>query len=292
MDRAMNPRIQLVVVTGLSGSGKSSAIRVLEDLGFYCVDNLPVALIQRFVELWGSSTEEINRVALGIDLRERGMAGELPRMLDDLRAQGHSVTVIFLDAADDVLVRRFSESRRPHPLAPTGAPADGIRREREKLTTLRERADRVLDTSGLTVHELRETLRRFVDGGDQAGQLAVGLRSFGFKYGLPSDADLVLDVRFLPNPFYVEELRPRTGLDAAVRDYVLLGSDAVTFLDRLMALLEFALPGYRREGKSYLTIAIGCTGGRHRSVALAEEIGRRLAHQSYRIQVQHRDIER
>jgi UPF0042 nucleotide-binding protein len=285
-------KVQLIVVTGLSGSGKSTAIRVLEDLGFYCVDNLPVALIPRFLALWDTSKEEINRLALGIDLRERAMAGELPGMLDDLRATGFHVYVLFLDAADDVLVRRFSETRRPHPLAPTATPAEGIRREREKLAALRERADRLIDTSGLTVHELREELRRFVDGGESSGRLTVTLTSFGYKYGLPSDGDLVVDVRFLPNPFFVEELRPKTGLDAAVRDYVLQNAEAEEFLGHLMAFLGFALPRYRREGKSYLTVALGCTGGRHRSVALAEEIGRRLAEQPYRVRVQHRDIQR
>jgi UPF0042 nucleotide-binding protein len=284
--------VQLIVVTGLSGSGKSTAIRVLEDLGFYCVDNLPVALIPRFLALWDTSKEEINRLALGIDLRERAMAGELPGMLDDLRATGFHVYVLFLDAADDVLVRRFNETRRPHPLAPTATPAEGIRREREKLAALRERADRLIDTSGLTVHELREELRRFVDGGESSGRLTVTLTSFGYKYGLPSDGDLVVDVRFLPNPFFVEELRPKTGLDAAVREYVLQNAEADEFLGHLMALLGFALPRYRREGKSYLTVALGCTGGRHRSVALAEEIGRRLAEQPYRVRVQHRDIHR
>jgi UPF0042 nucleotide-binding protein len=285
-------KVQLIVVTGLSGSGKSTAIRVLEDLGFYCVDNLPVALIPRFLALWDTSKEEINRLALGIDLRERAMAGELPGMLDDLRATGFHVYVLFLDAADDVLVRRFSETRRPHPLAPTATPAEGIRREREKLAALRERADRLIDTSGLTVHELREELRRFVDGGESSGRLTVTLTSFGYKYGLPSDGDLVVDVRFLPNPFFVEELRPKTGLDAAVRDYVLQNAEAEEFLGHLMAFLGFALPRYRREGKSYLTVALGCTGGRHRSVALAEEIGRRLAEQPYRVRVQHRDLQR
>jgi UPF0042 nucleotide-binding protein len=220
------------------------------------------------------------------------MAGELPGVLDDLRATGFHVYVLFLDAADDVLVRRFSESRRPHPLAPTATPAEGIRREREKLAALRERADRLIDTSGLTVHELREELRRFVDGAEPAGRLTVTLTSFGYKYGLPSDGDLVIDVRFLPNPFFVEELRPKTGLDAAVRDHVLQNAEADEFLRHLLAFLEFALPRYRREGKSYLTIGLGCTGGRHRSVALAEEVGRRLAEQPYRIRVQHRDIHR
>jgi UPF0042 nucleotide-binding protein len=284
--------VKIVVVTGLSGSGKSTAIHVLEDLGFYCVDNLPVALIPRFLELWDRAGEGINRVALGIDLRERTMAEALPRTLDDLRRGGYSVDVLFLDAADEILVRRFSETRRPHPLAPGGAPTEGIKREREKLAALRERADRVIDTSALTVHELRQELRQLLTGVEHGTGMTVTLMSFGYKYGVPADGDLVVDVRFLPNPFFVEELRSKTGLDGAVRDYVLEGRDTVEFLARLRPLLEFVLPRYAREGKSHLTLALGCTGGRHRSVVLVEELARLLHENSYRVRVQHRDVQR
>jgi UPF0042 nucleotide-binding protein len=284
--------IKLVVVTGLSGSGKSTAIHVLEDLGFYCVDNLPVALIPRFLELWDRSGEEINRVALGIDLRERTKLEDFPQVLDALRASGHHVEMLFLNAADEVLVRRFSETRRPHPLAPTRTPADGIRLEREKLQILLERADRIIDTSALTVHELREELRRLVAGAEQAGVMTITLMSFGYKYGVPTEGDVVLDARFLPNPFFVEELRTKTGLDHAVGDYVLRGQDTREFLTRLTALLDFTLPRYQREGKSYLTIALGCTGGRHRSVVLVEELKRVLTGRPYRVLAQHRDIQR
>jgi UPF0042 nucleotide-binding protein len=284
--------IKLVVVTGLSGSGKSTAIHVLEDLGFYCVDNLPVALIPRFMELWDRSGEDINRVALGIDSRERRMFEDFPQVLDALRTSGHHVEVLFLNAADEVLVRRFSETRRPHPLAPARTPADGIRLEREKLQTLLERADRIIDTSALTVHELREELRRLVAGAEQAGVMTITLMSFGYKYGVPTDGDVVIDVRFLPNPFFIEELRTKTGLNHAVGDYVLGGQDTREFLTRLSALLDFTLPRYQREGKSYLTIALGCTGGRHRSVVLVEELKRVLTDGPYRVLVQHRDIQR
>jgi UPF0042 nucleotide-binding protein len=285
-------KVKLIVVTGLSGSGKSTAIDVLEDLGFYCVDNLPVALITRFLELWDRSGEDINWVALGIDLRERTMAEELPRVLDGLQESGRDVQILFLEATDEVLVRRFSESRRPHPLRPTGAPAEGIRLEREKLAPLRERADRLIDTSGLTVHQLRDQLRRLVAGTQHGTKMTLTLMSFGYKYGVPSDGDLVIDVRFLPNPFFVEDLRPKTGLDPAVRDYVLSGKETEEFLRRLHPLLEFTLPLYDREGKSYLTIALGCTGGRHRSVVLVEEIGRALKSSPYHLRILHRDVER
>ncbi len=288
----MESKLKLIVVTGLSGSGKSTAIHVLEDLGFYCVDNLPVALIQRFLELWDRAAEGIDRVALGIDLRERTMAEELPRVLDELQGSGYSIQVVFLDAADEILVRRFSETRRPHPLAPTGAPAEGIRFEREKLAPLRERADRLIDTSALTVHELREELRDMVAGTEHRSGMTVTLLSFGYKYGLPADGDLVVDVRFLPNPFFVEDLRSKTGLDAPVRDYVLRGRDTMEFLARLQPLLDYALPRYAREGKSHLTVALGCTGGRHRSVVLIEELARLLQDTPYRIRVQHRDMQR
>ncbi len=287
----MSRRLRAVVVTGLSGSGKSTALRVLEDLGFYCIDNLPAALIPRFVELWESSHEEVGRVALGIDARAGRFLQDLPRTLDDLRASGVAVEVLYLDASDDVLVRRFSETRRPHPAAEGGSVADGIQREREALRPLREVADRILDTSAFTVHELRAALRDLIEH-PETGRMTVTLVSFGYKYGLPSDADLAIDCRFLPNPFFVEELRPKTGLDPAVADYVLRREDTREFLARLESLLAFTLPRYQREGKSYLTIAIGCTGGRHRSVVLVEELQRRLAAAGHHVLVRHRDAER
>jgi len=265
---------------------------VLEDLGFYCVDNLPVGLIPRFLEIFESYGEDFNRVALGIDLRERTMIGDLPRVLDELKQHGRQVDVLFLDAGDEVLKRRFSETRRPHPLAATGTPADGIRLEREKLAALRARADRIVDTSALTVHDLREELRRLVAGSEHAGVMTITLMSFGYKYGVPTDGDTVIDVRFLPNPFFVQELRMKSGLDQSVAEYVLTGPGTSEFLERLRGLLDFTLPRYQREGKSYLTIALGCTGGRHRSVVLVEELRRVLASSPYRVLVQHRDIER
>ncbi len=287
----MTENLRLVVVTGLSGSGKSTAIHVLEDLGFYCIDNLPIALIPRLVELWETSRDEVRRVALGIDVRERHFLAEFPRVFDELRAQDVALEVLYLEASDDVLVRRFSETRRPHPADQGGGIADGIRREREKLRGLRELADRILDTSAFTVHEFRSALRDLVDR-PEPGTMTIGLLSFGYKYGLPTDADLVLDCRFLPNPFFIEALRDKTGSDAAVADYVLGRDETQEFVNRLVDLLEFTLPRYRREGKSYLTIALGCTGGRHRSIVLVEELRRRLQERGHRVLVRHRDAER
>jgi UPF0042 nucleotide-binding protein len=284
-------RLHLVVVTGLSGSGKSTAIHVLEDLGFYCIDNLPVALIPRFVELWEGSREEVRRVALGIDVRERHFLDQFPRVLEELRARGVAVEVLYLEASDDVLVRRFSETRRPHPAADGAALEDGIRRERERLRGLREVADRILDTSALTVHELRAALRDLLEPSG-ADRMTISMVSFGYKYGLPSDADLALDCRFLPNPYFVQELRHQIGTAPAVADYVLRREETQEFLQRVVDLLEFTLPRYQREGKSYLTIALGCTGGRHRSIVLVEELRRRLEARGHRVLVRHRDAER
>src|SRR5262245_55836482 len=287
----MSQGLHAIVVTGLSGSGKSTALKVLEDLGFYCIDNLPVALLPRFVELWQSSREDIGRVAFGIDARERHFLHDVPGVFDQLRGAGVQLEVIYLEASDEVLVRRFSETRRPHPAAEGGAVLDGIRRERDALRGAREYADRIIDTSAFTVHELRAALRALLET-PESGRLTISLVSFGYKYGLPTDADLALDCRFLPNPFFVDELRPKTGQDPDVATYVLERPDAQEFLDHVLALLRFTLPRYQREGKSYLTIAIGCTGGRHRSVVLVEELRARLATLGHRVLVRHRDLER
>ncbi len=288
----MSARLEVVVVTGLSGSGKSTAIHVLEDLGFYCIDNLPAVLAPRVLELCTGALDRISRVALGIDLRERQFFVDAPRVLDDLHAAGCRVEVLFCDAADDVLVRRFSETRRPHLLGGAAGPLAGIQRERAELVELRARADRIIDTSALTVHQLREQLQRLyrVPGGADA--LTVLLVSFGYKFGVPTDVDMLFDARFLANPYFVDALRAKTGCDAAVADFVLERPEAREFLRRTEALLEFTLPLYRREGRSYLTLAIGCTGGRHRSVVLVERLAAGLAASGCRVEVQHRDIQR
>jgi RNase adapter protein RapZ len=287
---AEHPRA--VIVTGLSGSGKSTAIHVLEDLGFYCVDNMPVVLVPKFLELSGGLGEGISRIAFGIDLRERAFFRELPAVIEEARHQGQRIEVLFLDASDSVLVRRFSETRRPHPSAGGGSPADGIRRERERLVAIRASADRIVDTTALTVHQLRAELTR--DYGEHAAQdgMSLFLASFGYKFGMPTDADMVLDVRFLPNPFFIEDLRPLAGLDPPVVRFLLERPETMEFLDHVQRLLRFLLPRYLHEGKSYFTFALGCTGGRHRSVVLAEEIGRRLAAEGHRVLVRHRDVSR
>src|SRR4029453_2755583 len=274
------------------GSGKSTAIHVLEDLGFYCIDNLPLVLVSRFLELCTSSLERINRVALGIDIRERQFFSAYPRVLDELRGARYRLEVLFFDANDDVLVRRFSETRGRHPLGGDAGPLAGIQRERTELSELRARADRIIDTSALTIHQLREELHRLYRAPSAADQLTVLLVSFGYKFGVPRDVDMVLDARFLANPFFVDELRPQTGCDAAVAAFVLDRPEAQEFLRLTGALLDYTLPLYRREGRSYLTLAIGCTGGRHRSVALVERLGQDLAQHGCHVQVQHRDMAR
>ncbi len=284
--------MQVIIVTGLSGSGKSTAIRVLEDLGFYCIDNLPVTLIPRFLELCANSEEHISRVALGIDLRERVSLREYPAVLAELRRRGQRVEILYLEAIDEVLVRRFSETRRPHPTAGGGGILHGIRTERERLAGLRELADQVIDTSAYTVHELRALLQRLLASSSADTRLLVTVESFGYKYGVPTDADIMFDVRFLPNPFFVEELRAKTGVETEVAAFVLQRPETERFLNQVGALLESTLPQYVREGKSYLTLAVGCTGGRHRSVVIAEELGRRLHSWGYTVQMRHRDLQR
>jgi RNase adapter protein RapZ len=288
----MAERPRVVIVTGVSGSGKSTAIHVLEDLGFYCIDNMPVVLVPKFLELCESIGEGINRVAFGIDLRERASFGALPTVIGQARQHGQRIEVLFLDAADEVLVRRFSETRRPHPLAEGGSPLDGIRRERERLAAMREAADRILDTTALTVHQLRAELTREYGSQSSQDRMTLFLSSFGYKFGIPTDADMVLDVRFLPNPFFNDDLRALSGLDPPVVRYLLERPETMEFLDQVERLLLFLLPRYVHEGKTYFTMALGCTGGRHRSVVLVEEIARRLSTQGYRLQVRHRDVSR
>lgn len=288
----MSEPLRAIVVTGLSGSGKSTALGVLEDAGYFCIDNLPAVLLPNFVDLWERTREEPNRVAFGIDVREGRFLGEAPRVLDELRASGLALEVYYLEAADDVLVRRFSETRRRHPADRGEGLAGAIRRERVALEGLRERADHILDTSALTVHELRARLTDALAADSAHHRLRVTLLSFGFKYGIPSNADLIFDCRFLPNPFFVEKLRPLDGRDPGVAHYVLRDEDAQEFLGHVTGLLRFTIPRYEREGKTYLTVAIGCTGGRHRSVVLAEDLARLLGEAGVAVRVEHRDLAR
>ncbi len=283
---------QVVILTGVSGSGKSTALRALEDAGHYCVDNLPIVLLERLIDLSGHTAGEVWRLAAVVDARDARFLGEAPRIIGELRARGVELTVLFLDASDESLVRRYSETRRRHPLAGEGESVpDGIAAERRALAGLRAIADEVVDTTTLNVHDLKRLVaRRFVGG--EGAQLGVTVVSFGFRFGLPAHADLVLDVRFLPNPYFVPGLRPLPGTDPAVRDFVLGQPDAAAFLDRIVELGSFLLPRYRAEGKSYLTVAIGCTGGKHRSVAIAGELARRLEAGGQRIRLWHRDVEK
>ncbi|HTT78014.1 MAG TPA: RNase adapter RapZ [Candidatus Binataceae bacterium] len=284
---------RLIIVTGVSGSGRVSAMRVLEDLGFYCVDNLPVALAPTVVELAGQQEPPIATVALGIDARERIFLPRWPQVFDELEREGIKPEIIFLDASDPVLARRYSESRRPHPMAENGGSvADSIRRERLALAEMRERATRIIDTTTLSVHELREVITAAVMNAKSGGQMAITLMSFGYKYGHPEGLDLVLDVRFIPNPFFVPALRPLSGTDPSVRDYVMKQPESRRFADEVTRLLEFLLPLYQREGKSYLTIGLGCTGGRHRSPVLARQLSERLQAMGYQAEVRDHDINR
>jgi RNase adapter protein RapZ len=284
-------RADIVVVTGLSGAGKSTAIKVFEDLGYYCVDNLPPVLLPKIVDVVSEARGEEARVALGMDIRGQEFLPDLSRVLDELRGGRSAVHVLFLDAADEVLVRRFSETRRKHPLAVRGGALGAIRKERRILSTLREIADAVIDTSEFNVHQLRDAVvRRFRREG--GGDLKVSVISFGYRYGIPVEADMVVDVRFLDNPNFVPELKRFTGLDPGVRDYVLGARPSKGFLRRLSDLLLFLLPLYRKEGKAYFTLGVGCTGGRHRSVAVAEALGDILGKGKEAAVVVHRDLSR
>jgi UPF0042 nucleotide-binding protein len=290
-DRLRASTVDFVVITGMSGAGRSEAAKVLEDLGYFVIDNLPPSLIARVAEL-ALVGRDRSRVALVVDARGGAFAdgvSELQRALEPLRALMITLRVLFLEASDEVLVRRYEQTRRRHPVAGDRV-VEAIALERGLLRELRAGADLVIDTSDLNVHELRA--RILAAFADEAAGLLVTVTSFGFKYGLPLDADVVLDVRFLPNPHWVPALRAKSGLEPAVREYVLEQEATKAFMDRVEALLEIALPGYVREGKHYLTVAIGCTGGRHRSVVLAEELARWLGDRTFRVNVAHRDMER
>ena len=285
-------RLNLVIVSGLSGSGKSHALNAFEDAGYFCVDNLPPTLLPTFVDLCNQKHGEITNVALGIDIRERVFFTDLVGTLERVKELGHSVQLLFLEAREEVLIRRFSESRRPHPLLPHRPVVDGIRFEKERVAELRRQSDRIIDTSDLTVHELRDLLTRQFQHASADGRLTISLITFGYKYGVPYDIDLLFDVRFLKNPYFVPDLKPLSGDDPKVRDFVLTDPNAISLLEHLEGLLRFLLPRYQQERRSYLTIGIGCTGGRHRSVAVAGQLHDKLSPMGYQVVVKHRDIEK
>jgi UPF0042 nucleotide-binding protein len=284
--------VEVAVVTGLSGAGRSTAAKCLEDLGWFVVDNLPPELVATMVELGAQARGAITKVAVVMDVRSRAFTDDLAAIIKDLDTRGYKPRVLFLEATDDVLIRRFEQVRRTHPLQGDGRLADGIKSERHVLMPLREQADLVLDTTSLSVHQLRDKIEDAF-GSDTSARTKVTVLSFGYKYGLPMDADLVIDVRFLPNPFWIPELREQTGLDTDVRNYVLSQEGADEFLDRYYELLKLIGAGYQREGKRYLTLAVGCTGGKHRSVAISEELSRRLSSDDrMAVKVVHRDLGR
>lgn len=283
--------VEVAVVTGLSGAGRSTAAKVLEDLGWFVVDNLPPELISTVVDLGAQSRAGLTKIAVVMDVRSRRFTGDLAAVIRQLDAKGLRPRVLFLEASDALLIRRFEQVRRGHPLQGDGRLADGITRERELLAPLRAEADLVVDTTALTVHELREKIEDAF-GTESSAQTKVMVLSFGYKYGLPMDADLVVDVRFLPNPHWIPELRGQTGRDAEVRDYVLGQEGAEEFLDRYHELLRLMSGGYRREGKRYLTLAVGCTGGKHRSVTIAARLADALADDGVDVHVVHRDLGR
>jgi RNase adapter protein RapZ len=285
-----DPRHRIVVITGMSGSGKSTAIRALEDSGFFCIDNLPVLLLPKLTELAGLGNPG-RRLALVIDAREGVFLREAPRMLDDVRRAGHQVEVLFLDSSNEAITRRFSETRRRHPLAPHETISEGIERERGALHDLREMADQVIDTSELNVHDLKKIIQeRF--SVEQSDAPSITILSFGYRYGVPPQADLVFDVRFLPNPYFVPEMRGLTGKHPQVARFVLDRPEAQAFLDKVLDLCRFLIPRYHKEGKSYLTVALGCTGGKHRSVSIARELYQRLSRDDARVQLWDRDVDK
>lgn len=284
------PGLKLVVITGLSGAGKSHALKCFEDVGYFCIDNLPPALLPTFVELCHQQGGEIKNVALGIDIRERVFFADLIGILQRLKDLGHSVELLFLEARDAVLVRRFSESRRPHPLLPELPVLEGVRFEKERLAEIRAHADRIIDTSNLSVHELRDLLSRHFSKDQSSRRLTISLITFGYKFGVPYDIDLLFDVRFLRNPYFVPGLKPLTGEDPRVRNYVLDDPDAKGFIDRLEQLFTFLIPLFERERRSYLNVGIGCTGGRHRSVVVAKRLQESFSAAGYHVTLSHRDL--
>ena len=265
--------LRIIIVTGMSGSGKSTALRALEDVGFFCVDNLPVVLLPKLLEIQTDAASEISKVALVMDLRERYFLEKYAEIFAKLKEEGHRIEILFLDASDESLLRRFRETRRAHPLCERGTVMEGIALEREKLSALRAMADKIVDTSSFNVHQLKEVIQRHFMTSTTEKRLVINLMSFGFRYGLPPEADIVLDVRFLPNPYFIEELKHLNGEDEKIQEYVMGWEESQTFLRKMLDMMEFLIPLYEKEGKSNLNVALGCTGGKHRSVVMATPPG-------------------
>lgn len=284
--------LRAVIISGQSGSGKSYAIKCFEDLGFFCVDNLPPSLIPKFVDICGQSGSEIKKIALGIDVRERGFLDDFMSIFDRLKAEGYQIELLYLEARDEVLVNRFSETRRPHPLARNRPILEGIKLERDRLSDLRKRADNIIDTSEFNVHKLKEVITKYYINRNEIKRLNIFLISFGYKYGIPYEADLLFDVRFLANPNFAPDLRLLSGDDPKVEEYIIKDKESHVFINRLLKFLGYLMPLYEKDGRSYLTLGIGCTGGRHRSVTVANIIGRAFSKKGFDITVRHRDIRR
>jgi UPF0042 nucleotide-binding protein len=284
--------LKIIIVTGMSGSGKSTALRALEDVGFFCVDNLPVVLLPKLLEIQTDAASEISKVALVMDLRERYFLEKYAEIFAKLKEEGHRIEILFLDASDDSLLRRFRETRRAHPLCERGTVMEGIALEREKLSALRAMADKVVDTSSFNVHQLKDVIQRHFMTSTTEKRLVINLMSFGFRYGLPPEADIVLDVRFLPNPYFIEELKHLNGEDEKIQEYVMGWEESQTFLRKMLDMMEFLIPLYEKEGKSNLNVALGCTGGKHRSVVMTTRLARYFAGENYLVNTAHRDIHR
>lgn len=282
---------KIIIISGLSGSGKSTAVKALEDVGFFCVDNLPVALLPKFLELRTGSMSEFSKIALVMDVREKKFISTYGDVLESLGKQGYQFEILYLEASEETLLRRYSETRMLHPLGKERSLVDAIREERAQLRGLKEIADRVIDTTHYNVHQLKALILTYAEKGAQRGRPAVHILSFGFKYGLPHDADLVVDVRFLPNPYFIPELRPLDGTASEVQAFVKKWEETQVFLTKYIDLLDYLLPLYEKEGKSYVTVAVGCTGGRHRSIVIAREIYGHLKEKRDHVKLVHRDIE-
>ena len=283
--------MRLVIVTGMSGAGKTTALKMLEDMGYFCVDNLPIPLLTRFVEMFSEPEEEVKKIALGIDVRGGQDFSGLQEVLDEMDEKHTDYEILFLDAQDDVLIKRYKETRRQHPLSGSGRVDTGIAKEREKIMFLKMRATYILDTSRMLTRELKLELEKIFVKGERFCSLYITVMSFGFKYGIPQDSDLVFDVRFLPNPYYIDELKEKTGNDPEVQDYVMENDKSQIFLEKLTDMVNFLIPNYILEGKNQLVIAIGCTGGKHRSVTLSNALYQKLDKQeNYGVRIEHRDI--
>lgn len=288
----MSKNMRLVIVTGMSGAGKSSVLKMLEDMGYFCVDNLPIPLIPKLVQLTVEESKNIEKAALGVDIRSGQSLEEMNGILERLTQMGYQPEILFLETKTDILVKRYKETRRIHPLSATGRVDKGIELERKRLQFLKNRADYIIDTSQLLIRELKAEIDKIFINNEVYNNFYITILSFGFKYGIPADSDLVFDVRFLPNPFYIPELKPQTGKDKAVYNYVMESKEAIIFLDKLEDMLTFLIPNYIVEGKNQLVVSIGCTGGKHRSVTLARAITERLKKLEYGLKVEHRDIEK